>query len=145
MDTLFQTKTAKKKIFWRGTYLNSLCRGLPPRDEKRVADYESRCLRKRDWQMKAEMKSKKRDQYHLLKTLTGCLFCYNPDYVALCFSRNFYISQEQSWCIIATMVRLSSLWLLPKTVCTNNQISDNAKKKKRMIDVRLAFLTEVKK
>ena len=34
--------------FWRGTYLYSLYKGLPLGDEKRVADYESRCLRKRD-------------------------------------------------------------------------------------------------
>ena len=41
-DTLFQTKTAKKKhTLWRGTYLYSLYKGLPPRGEKRVADYES--------------------------------------------------------------------------------------------------------
>ena len=29
--------------FWRGTYLYSLYKGLPLGDEKRVADYESRC------------------------------------------------------------------------------------------------------
>ena len=48
-----QTKTAKKNhTLWRRTYLDSLYKGLPPhphpRGEKRVADYESRCLRKRD-------------------------------------------------------------------------------------------------
>ena len=48
IDNLFQTKTAKKKTFWRGTYLYSLYKGLTPRGEKRVADYESRYLRKRD-------------------------------------------------------------------------------------------------
>ena len=49
IDTLFQTKTADKKhTLWRGTYLYSLYKGLPPRGEKRDADYESRCLRKRD-------------------------------------------------------------------------------------------------
>ena len=50
IDTLFSTKTAKK-IFWRGIYPYSLYTGLPPPPgggEKRVADYESRCLRKRD-------------------------------------------------------------------------------------------------
>ena len=31
IDTLFQTKTAKKKrTLWRGTYLYSLYKGLPP-------------------------------------------------------------------------------------------------------------------
>ena len=32
IDALFQTKTArkKKKTFWRGTYLYSLYKGLPP-------------------------------------------------------------------------------------------------------------------
>ena len=57
IDTLFQTKTAEKPYpFKRGTYLYSLYKGLPTppppappaRGEKRVADYESRCLRKRD-------------------------------------------------------------------------------------------------
>ena len=52
IDTLFQTKTAKKKTFSHGTYLYSLYKGLPPPPPrggvKRVADYESRCLRKRD-------------------------------------------------------------------------------------------------
>ena len=51
IDTLFQTKTAEKPYpFKRGTYLYSLYKGLPtpPPPEKRVADYESRCLRKRD-------------------------------------------------------------------------------------------------
>ena len=49
IDTLFQTKTAKKKhTLWRRTYLYSLYKGLPRRGEKRVADFESRCLRMRD-------------------------------------------------------------------------------------------------
>ena len=52
IDTLFQTKTAKKITFWLGTYLYSLNKGLPPpprpRNEKCVADYEYRCLRERD-------------------------------------------------------------------------------------------------
>ena len=49
IDTLFQTKTAKKNTpLWRRTYLRSLYKGLHPQGEKRVADYESRCLRKRD-------------------------------------------------------------------------------------------------
>ena len=30
IDTLFQTKTAKKPYLWRGTYLYSLYKGLPP-------------------------------------------------------------------------------------------------------------------
>ena len=30
IDTLSQTETAKKKTFWRGTYLYSLYKGLPP-------------------------------------------------------------------------------------------------------------------
>ena len=52
IDTLFSTKTAKK-IFWRGIYPYRLYTGLTPppppgEGEKRVADYESRCLRKRD-------------------------------------------------------------------------------------------------
>ena len=41
LDTLFQTKTAKKKqTLWRGTYLYSLYKGLSPRGEKLFADYE---------------------------------------------------------------------------------------------------------
>ena len=49
IDTLFQTKTVKKKrTFWRGTHLYSLYKGLRPQGEKRVANYESRCLHKRD-------------------------------------------------------------------------------------------------
>ena len=49
IDTLFQTKTAKKKhTLWCDAYLYSLYKGLPPWGEKRVAVYESRCLRKRD-------------------------------------------------------------------------------------------------
>ena len=50
IDALFQTKTAKKKkkTLWCGTDLYSLYKGLSPRGEKLFADYESRCLRKRD-------------------------------------------------------------------------------------------------
>ena len=44
----FKPKRLEKKTFWRVTYLYSLYKGLPPQDKKRVADYESRCLRKRD-------------------------------------------------------------------------------------------------
>ena len=45
-----QTKTAKKTIKPFGaahTYI-AYIRDCPPRGEKRVADYESRCLRKQD-------------------------------------------------------------------------------------------------
>ena len=45
IDTLFQTKTAKKKPF--GAAHTAYIRDYP-RGEKRVADYESRWLRKRD-------------------------------------------------------------------------------------------------
>ena len=31
IDILFQTKRAKKRAFWRGTYLYSLYKGLPSR------------------------------------------------------------------------------------------------------------------
>ena len=49
IDTLFQTKTAKKKPFGAAhTYTAYIRDYLPPRGVKRVADYESRCLRKRD-------------------------------------------------------------------------------------------------
>ena len=55
IDTLFQTKIGKKKhTLWRGTYLYCLYKGIHPPPPpthpkgKRVADYESRCLRKRD-------------------------------------------------------------------------------------------------
>ena len=49
IDALFQTKKAKKKqTLWRGTDLYSLYKGLSLRGEKLFADYESRCLRKRD-------------------------------------------------------------------------------------------------
>ena len=52
IDTLFQTKTAKKTIPFGAahTYI-AYVRDYPPpplRGEKRVADYESHCLRKRD-------------------------------------------------------------------------------------------------
>ena len=47
IDTLFQTKTAKKHTLWRRTDLYSLYKEYPL-IEKRVADYESRSLRKRD-------------------------------------------------------------------------------------------------
>ena len=30
IDSLFQTKTAKKDTLWHGTYLKSLNKGLPP-------------------------------------------------------------------------------------------------------------------
>ena len=44
IDTLFQTKTAKKKhTLWRRTYLYSLYKGLPLLGKKRIADYESHC------------------------------------------------------------------------------------------------------
>ena len=43
-NILFQTKTTEKKhTLWRGTYLYSLNKGLPPGGEKRVADYEFCC------------------------------------------------------------------------------------------------------
>ena len=48
IDTLSQTKTAKKNTLWRRTYLYSIYMGIPPWGEKRVADYESRYLRKQD-------------------------------------------------------------------------------------------------
>ena len=44
IDTLFQTKTAINKTFWRRIYLYSRYKGLPPppcRGEKRFADYAS--------------------------------------------------------------------------------------------------------
>ena len=50
IDALFQTKTAKKKNKPFGaaqTYI-AYIRDYPPRGEKLFADYESRCLRKRD-------------------------------------------------------------------------------------------------
>ena len=51
IDTLFQTKTVKKKPFGAAHPSTAYIRDYPPpppRGEKRVADYESRCLRKRD-------------------------------------------------------------------------------------------------
>ena len=48
--TLFQTKTAEKPYPLAHThiaYIRDYPPPLPPRGEKRVADYESRCLRKR--------------------------------------------------------------------------------------------------
>ena len=49
-DTLFQTKIAKKNIPFRTahTYVAYIRDYLPPRGEKRVANYESHRLRKRD-------------------------------------------------------------------------------------------------
>ena len=50
IDTLFSTKTAKKS-FGAAYTLTAYIRDYPPPPgggEKRVADYESRCLRKRD-------------------------------------------------------------------------------------------------
>ena len=50
-DTLFQTKTAKKNPFG-SAHTAEIRDYLPPpprpRGEKRVADYEYRCLRERD-------------------------------------------------------------------------------------------------
>ena len=37
IDSLFQTKTAKKDTLWHGTYLYSLNKGLPP-----PLDFETR-------------------------------------------------------------------------------------------------------
>ena len=45
--SLIQTKTAKKKPFGAAHTFTAYIRDYP-RGEKRVADYESRCLRKRD-------------------------------------------------------------------------------------------------
>ena len=49
IDTLFQTETAKKNIPFSAvdTYV-AYKRDYPQPGEKRVADCESRCLRKRD-------------------------------------------------------------------------------------------------
>ena len=52
-DTRFQTKTAEKNISFGAAHTHAAyVRDFPPRPpargEKRVADYESRCLRKRD-------------------------------------------------------------------------------------------------
>ena len=54
-DTRFQTKTAEKNISFgaahtHAAYVRDFLPSPPPpaRSEKRVADYESRCLRKRD-------------------------------------------------------------------------------------------------
>ena len=52
----FRIKRLKTHTLWRRTYLYSLYKGVspppphprPPGGEKRVADYESHCLRKRD-------------------------------------------------------------------------------------------------
>ena len=51
IDTLFQNKTAQKNIPFGAahTYIVYIRDYPPPRGEKRVADYESRCLRKRDY------------------------------------------------------------------------------------------------
>ena len=50
IDTLFQTKNAKKPYpLAPHTYIAYIRESPPsPGDKKRVADYESRCLRKRD-------------------------------------------------------------------------------------------------
>ena len=51
IDTLFQNKTAQKNIPFGAAHTYIVYIGdypPPPRGEKRVADYESRCLRKRD-------------------------------------------------------------------------------------------------
>ena len=49
-ETLFQTRTAEKKTFGAAHAYTAYIRDYPPPPggEKRVADYESRCLRKRD-------------------------------------------------------------------------------------------------
>jgi len=50
IDTLFQTKTAKKKHdLWRSIYLYSLYKGLPLRGEKRVAAYASETNKLYSW------------------------------------------------------------------------------------------------
>ena len=50
IDTLFQAKTAEKNIPFGAahTHIAYIRDSPPPRGEKRIADYESRCLRKRD-------------------------------------------------------------------------------------------------
>ena len=50
IDTLFQTKTAEKPLIPFGTAHThtAYVRDYFPRGEKHVADYEPRCLRKRD-------------------------------------------------------------------------------------------------
>ena len=50
-DTIFHTKAATNYTLWRRKYPYSLYKGVPPGGVKRVADYESRCLRKRDQQV----------------------------------------------------------------------------------------------
>ena len=47
IDTLFRTKTAKKIPFGAAHAYIAYIRDYPPR-RKRVGDYESSCLRKRD-------------------------------------------------------------------------------------------------
>ena len=49
IDTLFQVKTAEKNIPFGATHTHvAYIRDSPSRGEKRIADYESRCLHKRD-------------------------------------------------------------------------------------------------
>ena len=48
LGTLLQNKTAKKNIPFDAAHTYVACIRDYPRGEKRVADYESRCLRKRD-------------------------------------------------------------------------------------------------
>ena len=49
IDTLFQTKTATKNIAFGAAYTYiAYIRDHPPPGKNRVADYESRCLRKQD-------------------------------------------------------------------------------------------------
>ena len=48
IDTLFQTKTATKNIAFGAAYTYIAYIRDPPPGKNRVADYESRCLRKQD-------------------------------------------------------------------------------------------------
>ena len=67
------------------------------------------CLQFRLKQLKTEIKSKKKGLIpfaYVRPTLTGYLFCCNPDYVALCFLRHCYIFTAAILVHYVTMVSL---------------------------------------
>ena len=79
-----------------------------------------------NWKLKSNPKKKGLITFAYVRpTLTGYLFCCNPDYVALCFLRHCYIFTA------AILVHYS---YLPKKIFASRQKNDNALK--QLIDIR---------
>ena len=103
IDTLFQTKTAKK-TFWRGTYLYSLYKGLPPPGAKNalqimsLAAYESETNKawmihwkvcRKDWHL-----SRKRPKIGLCRKISSLYRVSSVSNVCLFFTKqvNYKVS-----------------------------------------------------